>query len=161
MKTPDAKASKGALFYTLLCVCLGVCGYVLYQIAHGLGHADDPFDNLPLVSAGGEDSSSAARRARPTVFYKRDFRDPFQQPPGLFAPLVPRAQRVSKPAASEPPPLSLSGVVDETALLRGEDGSVYIVRAGERVANVQVLKVQRDHVTIRFGGRSHTLKLAQ
>ena len=161
MKTPDAKASKGVLFYVLLCACLGVWGYVLYQIAHGLGPAEDPFDTVSLVSAVEGEPASATRRLGPSVTYKSDFRDPFQQPPGLFAPRVARARRVSKPSAPEPPPLSLSGVVDETALLRGEDGSVYVVRVGERAGGVQVLKVHRDHIVVRFEGRSHTLNLTQ
>ena len=160
MKTLEVQPSKGALFYVLLCACLGVWGYVLYQIAHGLGQPEDPFEAVPLISTGEGASVPTPRRSGPAVTYNKDFRDPFQQPPGLFASRVPRARRAAPPSSPEPPPLSLSGVVDETALLRGDDGSVYVVRVGEHAGGVQVLKVQRDYVVVRFEGRSHTLKLS-
>ena len=162
MSDSAAKKPRSLLFYALLCACLGIWGYVLYQIAHGLGAAEDSFDDMALASTAEASLTPATRRPGPGIAYSGDFRDPFQRPPGLFAPAVtPAARRPAQPAAPEPLPLSLNGVVDETALLRGEDGSVYVARVGENAGGARILKVERDHVVVRFGGRSHTLKLTQ
>ncbi len=78
----------------------------------------------------------------------------------MFAP-PPSISRRRANLPLEPPPFSLSGIVDETVLLHGEDGSVYVARVGEHAGSIEVVKVQRDYVVVRYKGRSHTLHLAQ
>ncbi len=161
MNAVEAKKTKGMLFYALLCACLGVWGYVFYQIAHGFSQVEDPFEAVSLAPSLGLSTSSTPRRPGPTITYNGEYRDPFARPTALFAPRPSPSRRRARPPPLEPPPLSLSGVVDATALLHGEDGSAYVVRAGEHAGSIQVVKVQRDYVVVRYKGRSHTLYLAQ
>jgi len=159
-----AKKPRGVAFYILLVVCLSVWGYVFYEIAHGVGQPDDPFADLALPSTTAETASTATPiRSGPVVTYHGDFRDPFARPAGLFArkAAAPRVSKPAKPAPPAPPPLALSGVVDGTALLQGEDGSVFVARAGESAGSVRVVSVKRDQVVIRFQGRAHTLRLSR
>ena len=160
MKAVEAKKTKGLLFYALLCACFGVWGYVFYQIAHGFSQVEDPFEALSLAPVLEPGSSSAPRRPGPSLTYKGDYRDPFARPTALFAPRPSSSRRRAK-LPPEPPPLSLNGIVDETALLHGEDGSAYVARVGEHAGGIQVVKVQRDYVVVRYKGRSHTLHLVQ
>ena len=157
----EERKTKGMFFFALLCACLGVWGYVFYQIAHGFSQMEDPFEALSLTPSLELVSSSAPRRPGPATLYNGDFRDPFAPPAALFAPPPSSPRRRVKPPPPEPPPFLLSGVVDETALLHGEDGSAYVVRAGEHAGSVQILTVQPDRVVVRYQGRSHTLHLAQ
>ena len=162
MKSPLAKTSRGALFYTLFFACLSVWGYVLYQVAHGLGQMDDAAGWAPLVTPSPRiDTVIPSARHRAHTPYEGDFRDPFQLPGGVLERRSRPPRPLAEPAPPDPPPLVLTGVVDETALLRGRDGSVYVVRVGERAAGVRVLKVYRDHVVVRFEGRSHPLALTR
>ena len=161
MSAVEEKKTKGMFFFALLCACLGVWGYVFYQIAHGFSQMEDPFEALSLTPSLELVSSSAPRRPGPAALYNGDFRDPFAPPAALFAPPPSSPRRRVKPPPPEPPPFLLSGVVDETALLHGEDGSAYVVRAGEHAGSVQILTVQPDRVVVRYQGRSHTLHLAQ
>ena len=161
MNDAETKKPRGLLFYALFFACLGIWGYVLYQVAHGLSAAQDPFDDVSPASVAKTPLAPATRRPGPSTTYNRDFRDPFARPSALFTPIVTRVRRSAPPAAPEPPPLVLNGVVDKTALLRGEDGSVYVARVGEHAGGARLLKVERDHVVVRYGGRSHTLKLTQ
>ena len=161
MNVVEAKKTKGMLFYALLCACLGVWGYVFYQIVHGFSQVEDPFEAVSLAPSLGLSAFSAPRRPGPTITYNGDYRDPFARPTALFAPRPSLARRRAQPLPLEPPPFSLSGVVDEAALLHGEDGSAYVARAGEHAGSIHVVKVERDHVVVRFEGRLHTLYLAQ
>lgn len=161
MNTVEARKAKGVLFYALLCACLGVWGYVFYQIAHGFSQVEDPFEAVSLTPSLDLESSSALRRSRPRALYSGDFRDPFAPPAALFTPPPSSSPRRARPPSSEPPPLSLSGVVDETALLQGEDGAAYVARAGEHAGGFQVLTVQPDRVVVRYEGHAHTLHLGQ
>ncbi len=158
MNDGEAKKTKGVLFYTLLCACLGVWGYVFFQVAHGFSPMEDPFEAVSLMPSLELVSFSAPRRPGPAALYRGDFRDPFAPPAALFAP-PPR--RWVKPPPPESPPLLLSGIIDDTALLHGDDGSAYVVRAGEHAGSVEILTVQPDRVVVRYQGRSHTLHLAQ
>lgn len=159
MSAVEEKKMKGLLFYALLCVCLGVWGYVFYQVAHSFSQVEDPFEAVSLPLSLELVSSPPLRRSGPAPLYSGDFHDPFAPPAALFA--APPSRSRSKPSPPEPPPLSLSGIVDETALLRGKDGSAYVARAGEHAGRFQVLVVQPDHVVVRYEGRSHTLHLAK
>lgn len=161
MNDAEAKKPRGLLFYALFFACLGIWGYVLYQLAHGLSAAQDPFDDVSPTSVAETPLAPAPPRPGPGTAYNNDFRDPFARPSALFTPIVTRVRRPAPSAAPEPPPLVLNGVVDKTALLRGEDGSVYVARVGEHAGGARLLKVERDHVVVRYGGRSHTLKLTQ
>jgi len=160
MKAVEIKKTKGLLFYALLCTCFGVWGYVFYQIAQGFSPVEDPFEALSLATVLEPDSSAVPRRPGPLLTYKGDYRDPFARPTALFAPPPSRSRRRAH-LPLEPPPLSLSGIVDQTALLHGDDGSVYVARVGEHAGSIEVVKVQRDYVVVRYKGRSHTLLLAQ
>jgi len=161
MKAAETKKTKGILFYALLCTCLGVWGYVFYLIAHAVSPVEDPFETVSLIPDMEPVPASTPRLTGATRTYNGDFRDPFAPPAALFAPKPASSRRTARPAAPEPPPFSLSGVVDETVLLHGADGSAYVARVGEHVGNVQVVSVKQDQVVVRFQGRSHTLHLAQ
>ena len=160
MKAMGLKKTKGLLFYTLLCLCLGVWGYVFYQVAHGFSQGDDPFPGLSLTPVPAYDSSAVPQRFTRAT-YDGAFRDPFALPEALFAARSSRSRPRAKPPPPEPPPLLLSGVVDNTALLHGDDGSVYVARSGEHIRGMKVVQVQRDRVVLHFQGRVHTLHLAQ
>ena len=49
MQTPKVKTTKGLLFYGLLCACLGVWGYVLYQVAVNLAPREDLLIAAPVL----------------------------------------------------------------------------------------------------------------
>ncbi len=157
--SPDVR-QRGVVFYALLFVCLNVWGYVFYQIAEGLGSPEDTFDTL-LLPPTTTSIPPTQHRAGPDAPYQDTSRDPFERPAGLFAQNIVPQTRMPRPIPPEPPPFALNGIVDGTALLHGEDGSVFVARAGERAGSVQVLSVKRDQVTVRFQGRSHTLRLFQ
>lgn len=161
MNVSADKKRRGMVFYALLVVCLSVWGYVFYQIAHGLRSPEDPFDMLALTSTIETSVPPPPRRPGSGAPYQGSFRDPFERPAGLFAPKAAPTRRVSNPTPPEPPPYALNGIVDGTALLHGEDGSVFVARSGERAGSIQVLSVKRDQVVVRFQGRSHTLTLFQ
>jgi len=165
MKTSGSQAQKRILFLLLLCTCLGIWGYVLYQMA-GSFQQDEAPSGIPLDAASpalGTLASLAPHRSQ--VPYDSSFRDPFARPAGLFAlkPVVSGkpAEPLLEPKQPVLPPLKLSGIVGETALLQGEAGSVYIMRTGESIEGARILEVRHDHIVVRFQGRSHTLHLAR
>lgn len=161
MKERGAKKHKGVLFYALVGLCLGVWGYVFYQITHGVGEAGDPFAVNPLAApALAPAPRRALRRPAPRGTYAGSFRDPFARPSRLLRPQSVAPQRPVRSPAEEPPPFVLSGIVDRTALLQGTEGSVFVVRAGEQAGRVHVLTVDPGRVVVRFEGRSYTLHLS-
>ena len=167
MKTPEAPKQKRMFFYVLLVLCLGIWGYALFQIEGGLyedeeGPGAPTATPIPVRTPGLAPVTASAE-----VRYDSSFRDPFAPSAALFTRTTKGPGRQSKPrpeatqpaAAPTPPPLTLNGIIGETALLRDEAGAVHISRAGEHAGDAQILEVRRNHVVIRFEGRSHTLRL--
>lgn len=168
MKMSNSPKQKRLFFYALLVLCLGIWGYVLFQMEGGL-HEDEEGTGAPAVpSAPGRMPGLAPVMAGAEVRYDSSFRDPFAPPAALFG-LMTKTPIQSRPrpdpnqvaAAPTPPPLTLGGIVGETALLHDEAGAVHIGRVGERAGAVRILEVQHDHVVIHFEGRSHTLRLTR
>ena len=168
MKTLNAPERKRMLFYGLLVLCLGIWGYVLFQMGSSL-HEEEESTDVPVITP------TSVLRPRPApvttpeeIPYDSSFRDPFAVPAALFTlakkmtgPSAPRSEPQQPAAAPAPPPLTLSGIVGETMLLHDKAGAVHIGRVGERAGAVQILEVRPDHVVIRFEGLSHTLRLAR
>lgn len=161
---------KQLVTYALLCACLGIWGYVLFQMAHGFVAVEDK-ETLPL-SLIEQDSTAIAiplldqqtRRAKLDTSYQ----DPFAVPAALFraerslpvkpSPAVPDTTRPVK-VAPPPPPLTLSGIVGDTALLLEANGTTHIGRVGEAIGNVRILQIEQDRVTVQQQGRRFVLKL--
>ena len=169
MKTSNAPKQKRTFFYMLLVLCLGIWGYALFQMGGGL-YGDEEGISAPMTTPiPVRRSEPAPVTASAEVRYDSSFRDPFAPPAALFTLTTKALARQNKPppepkqpaAAPTPPPLTLSGIVGETALLHDKAGTVHISRAGERAGGVQILEVRHDHVVIRFDGRSHTLRLTR
>ena len=168
MKTSKAPKQKRMFFYMLLVLCLGIWGYALFQMGGGL-YGDEEGISAPMATPiAVHRPGPAPVTASTTVRYDSSFRDPFAPPAALFARTTkaPRQQNKplpepKQPAAPTPPPVTLSGIVGETALLHDKAGTVHISRAGEHAGGVEILEVRRDLVVIRFEGRSHTLRLTR
>ena len=166
MKISDAPKHKRLFFYALLALCLGIWGYVFFQMSSDPHENEKEIDALMASQIPMQISGPAPVAARAEVRYDSSFRDPFASPVALFA-LTTKAPNQSapspepKPPAAAPmsPPLTLSGIVGATALLHDKAGVVHIGRAGDRAGAVQILEVRHDHVVIHFEGRSHTLRL--
>ena len=169
MKTSKAPKQKRTFFYMLLVLCLGIWGYALFQMGDSL-YGDEEGSSAPMTTPiSVRRSGLAPVTTSATVRYDSSFRDPFAPPAALFTLATKALGEQDKPplgpkppaAAPTLPPLTLSGIVGETALLHDKAGTVHISRAGERAGDVQILEVRRDHVVIRFEGRSHTLRLTR
>ena len=65
MSERETKKRKGALFYALLFVCLGVWGYVFYRIAHDVEKTEDAFDVALMGSVPEPALEAAPRRPAP------------------------------------------------------------------------------------------------
>ena len=84
-----------------------------------------------------------------------EYRSPFLPPAALFEQPAPEDETSAVeavPAEPEPPPLTLIGVVDETALLQDPAGGVHLVSRGEMLEEVRIEKIDPDRVLIRFEG---------
>lgn len=155
---------RRVLPFMLLCICLGVWGYVLYQVIQRFPQIKAEMAMEAMVVSKAAPTSSGRSESVPEP-YDAAFRDPFALLPEVFPPNVakPPNRRRLATASSEAPPvppsLLLNGIVGNTALLQSPKGEVHIVRAGERIEDTRVLTVQRDHVVVHFQGRSHTLHL--
>lgn len=161
MNRSQGPKQKRVLLAALVVACLGIWGYVLYQMGSGMD------EEAALLPASMTALTPAERRvpvpapARGHATYDSSFRDPFVRPAALFAeePAEPSEESEPEEPVIIPPPVTLSGIVGETALLRHESGSAHIARAGEEVAGVRLLAVRRDHIVVRFEDHAHTLRL--
>ena len=151
---------KGLLFYVLLCACLGIWSYVLYQVAQGVTSTYvSPVVEFPAMPSPVEPEQLV--RPGPNTTYRGDFDDPFTLPAVLLAPPPGPSTRRERPPPPPPPPLTVTGIVGDTALLYDEAGASYVVRAGEQIGDARLLHVRPDHVVVRSAGRSFTLNLRQ
>lgn len=169
MKTSKAPKQKRTFFYMLLVLCLSIWGYALFRMGGSLYGDEEGIEVAAVAPVSARNPKPALVTARAEVRYDSSFRDPFAPPVALFTLMTKAPGQQNKPPpepkqpaiAPTPSPLTLSGIVGETALLHDEAGTVHISRAGEHAGNVQILEVRRDHVVIRFEGQSHTLRLTR
>ncbi len=157
---PGARKKGGVAFYGLLCVCLAVWGYVFVRLARGILQGERPGEAV-ITAAAPIPREVPAPAPDPDRAFDAGFRNPFAWPDALFAvpPASPRAP--PRPPASSVPALVLAGIVGETALLQGADGSIHIARAGDDVGAARLLRVHSDHVVVRYAGRSFSLHLGR
>lgn len=152
---------KGLLFYALLCACIGVWSYVLYQVTQGVHQTYDLAEITPPVVLPAPDSTHRTVRPGPRTTYRGDFGDPFTLPATLTAPPPAPQRRAARPPPPKPPALRVTGIVGDTALLHDEAGASYVVRTGEWVGDVRLVHVEPNHIVIRSSGHSFTLELRQ
>jgi len=146
--------------FMLLCLCLGVWGYVVSQIAEGMQQPETlPGGSFEAIDPAAESRLLPSPR-RWQMPYDSSFRDPFALPVDLFARRSEEDGKTGKaPPEPAPPPLMLQGIIGETALLLSTDGSVHLARVGDNTRDVRILEVQVDHVVVRFQHRPYTLHL--
>ena len=154
----ESAKRRGPLFYALLTVVVGVWGLVIYNAARGVRAADAvvadpvsrPLVDTPLIST------------EVSLRYAPGRRDPFLPPPELFVPPEPAGESSADSVAiRERPTLVLTGVVGGTALLRAEDSTVALARAGESVGALRVLSVEAESIQVEFQEERFTLVLQQ
>ena len=160
MKGSASPKHKRGLFVLLLVACLGIWGYVLYQMGSSMD-AEAVTSTTAFVPTGKR--VSVPLEVRLYAPYDSSFRDPFARPPALFVVEPAVSGEEPEPEPEEPavvtPPVTLSGIVGATALLRHESGTAHIAQVGEEVAGVRLLVVRRDHIIVRFEEHPHTLRL--
>ena len=159
MKGPS-DSRRGPLFYGLLCAMIFIWGKVAYDFSLGASEQDESV--LPSVARAHRTPAGAVTPRVAPPDFDGEIRDPFAPPEVLFRakPRSATALSQKKPeAAAEPPPFTLVGIVDETALLQGPGDLIVFARAGEEVFDVRFVEVAADRVVARFGGRSYTLEL--
>ena len=161
MKT-ERQGRRGPLFYALLCAVIGIWSYVIVQVARSLGGPDMTVAAAPAPAPTQPIAVPTAREE--AAVYIADFRDPFDSPLRQQAPPPtpeePEAAPTQPQPPNRPPPLALSGVIGDTAMLLDADGTVHFVRPGETAAGVKLLQVQPDQALLRFEGRTFTLNLS-
>jgi hypothetical protein len=89
-------------------------------------------------------------------------------PPGAAGPpLEPKVQaRVDVVLKSElfgavpkPPPMALSGIAGDQAIIRGADGQEKLIAVGEEVGGVKLLKIGTNRVLVEHEGQQKELTL--
>ena len=150
---------RGFLFYSLLGAIVLIWGKVIYGIATGLPHEEIRTTNTlqPPTQQPHNNKDGLP------VTFDASTRDPFLVPDRLFRARRTSTKKLESPSVShaEPasPPLSLMGVVDETAMLQGPNDLVVFARAGDNVFDMTITSIAPDSVTTRFEGRDITLTL--
>lgn len=146
--------------YFILSVLTGVWGYILFQITGDIEDHRQPGEPVQL-----EEKTARALPGRPVghKVYQADFRDPFVWNAALFdesPDIVESVNEISND--TEDPfllPLLLRGTIGQTAIIEGSSADVFFVNVGDSVADIRIVDVLEDYVTVHINGATDTLWL--
>ena len=143
----------------ILCLVLG--GVVLLQLATLAFHRD------PLTGVKVPAALTAAKASEPPAHPPGTNVVATPGPPAQSANLPPAIQaRVDRIVQSEilgpvirPPPMALLGIAGPDAFLRGPNGQTGLLREGEELGGVKLLKIGTNRVLIEHEGKKKELTI--
>ena len=149
---------RGSAFYVLLVVLLFVWGKVFYDIAESI-----PEEEAHLTALTDTSAQSLPGITASDLVFKDSLKDPFAVPQALFRTPKRIVSETALPEAPKPelPSISLTGIVDGTAMIKGPDDLVLFAGVGDDVFGVTITTISPENVKGRFLGQTITLKLDQ
>lgn len=166
MNQPNTNRKK-LLTALLIAMVVVIWGRFFFQLSQGVNPDEPALLSIPLPAQASP--VTTAPRAIPinTAFtYRANFRDPFLPQGNLLipadAPVVEAPVDEApppEPQAPTPPPLTLKGVFDETAMLATPSGDLIFAKAGATVHATTLLKISATEVETRYDGHVFTLTL--
>jgi hypothetical protein len=134
------------LTWVLLILALGIWGIIGFKIYDSTSTTEE-FDLAMKVPR-----DIAGKREIDRYIYVNDVRDPFRYTEP-FRKDTTRKSEAQKPAWM-PPPLKLTGILlankQRTAMLEGNNGSVFFVHEGDTLSGTRVLKISGNSVTYLY-----------
>ena len=92
------------------------------------------------------------------ILFDPDVQDLFRPFPGLFVSSIPEPDLDEPlPYKPDPPPLTLIGIVGQTALIQDDAQVLYFLHPGDEIADMHVIHVEVDHVVARQNDKPDTL----
>lgn len=149
---------RGPLFYVLLGLIVLIWGKVFFDVAVSLDQEEPPLAEFAPLSTGDTNTQKPSNYHT----FSDTLRDPFAAPEALFWRPPKRVAQAPVKTQKEAPPapaLSLLGVIDDTAMLKGPGDLVLFAKAGDEVFDMKLITVAPERVTARFAGRTITLNL--
>lgn len=129
-------------------VCILLAGLVLFQMSR-LVTRRNAFAQISMGSAGYTPSKAAASTNKP----------PATVPPEITA----RVEKIKETQVlgqiMRPPPMALIGIAGPDVLLRGPNGQTGIIREGETLGGVKVLRIGVNRVLVEHEGQQKELML--
>lgn len=142
---------KKSIQGVLIIIVLLIWGYNTYSI---VGAAEE--ESLK-ISNGGVDVNmedwQIPELGKST--YRADFPDPFE--PKFVSNTATAPQPEQPKEKAEPPVLTLTGIVEEMALIRNWSQQLFFVSAGDTIEGAYVQSVTADSVTVTFESQKITL----
>lgn len=91
--------------------------------------------------------------------YEGNFKDPFE--PALRRPAPRKKKKPAKPAPPPvtPPNLTLSGVIEGTAILSNTRRELFFAEVGDSVEGARITAIVADSVTLEYKSKQFSIKL--
>ncbi|OGJ88944.1 MAG: hypothetical protein A2268_11795 [Candidatus Raymondbacteria bacterium RifOxyA12_full_50_37] len=149
-----------ALFALLVAAAIGL---VTYNLNYILPDTDIGEENVFQEKASAGIKAPVVETA---YTYTDTIRDPFQRP--FSGNTVQRPARVHSvvekaPQANTPPPYTIDGIMWSSAnpvaiFINTETGKSDIVKEGQRLGDLEILKINKANVVVKYRGATVTLK---